>query len=96
MLGVICRSSMHRVYVGLLISIPVGRVLLLILRNHMLLIVRLILVMRPHGRWHGCVRTIMPPLWRLHRHGMLPIRMVILLHRAGQVAFRIFFARTWC
>jgi hypothetical protein len=80
MLRIIWRSCMHRMHVRLLISIPVGLVLMRILRHHrshMLLIIWLILVMLPHGRWYGCVRAIVPPLRSLHGHGMLPIRIVV-------------------
>ena len=87
---------MHRMHLGLLISIPVGRVLLRVLGQHLLLIVLLVLMWRSHRRWHGCIRAIVSSLRRLHGHGMLPIGMVILLHVFDRVAFRTFFARTWC
>ena len=88
---------MHRMHVGLLISVPVRRILLRILghhRSHMLLIVWLVRRVRPHGRRHGCVGAIVPPLRRLHGHGMLPIGKMILLHGSGQVALTTFFGQT--
>lgn len=97
-LRIVGRSAMHLMHVGLLIAIPVRRVLLMIWRQHGghgLLVVWLIL-MWPHGRRHGWVRAIMPPLRSLHGHGVLPIWVMILLHGWDEVAFRAFFARTWC
>ena len=96
MLRIVRRSPLHMMHVGLLIAIPILRVLLGILRHHrrhMLRIVWLILRMWPHGRLHGCIRAILPPSRGLHGH-VLPIWMMILLHDGNKVAFRTFLART--
>jgi hypothetical protein len=98
MLGVVGRPRMHGMHMRLLISIPIGLVLLRILGHHgrhLLLVVRRVLVMRPHGRRHVGICAILPPL-RHHGHGRLPVRKVILLHGCDGGAFRGISARTWC
>jgi len=77
---------MHRMHVLLLllIRVPVGRILLRVLRHHrphVLSIIWLIARMRPHVRvWRQRgVGAIVPSLGLLHGHG-LPVRHVVGIH----------------
>lgn len=81
---------MHRMYVLLLVRVPIRSIVLGILGHHwthVLRVVWLIARMRPHMRRYLSVGAVMPPLWWLHGH-RLPIRRdVIWIH--GEILWQL-------
>ena len=85
---VVLSRLMHVVHLLLLVWVPVGGILLGVLWHHsahLLGVVLLIGMVRPHMRRHRGVGAIMPPLRGLHGH-LLPIRHMVLIHLIHGVA----------